>query len=110
MYPDYVHALLSKDIYIENVDDILLEQTHLSYVFINDIYVYKIKKSVDFDFVKQSKLSQRKKFCLQEIEQNKRLAPKVYIKVVKIVLSMLFVREKFLREIRLLNMLLKCIV
>ena len=43
MYPDYVHALLSKDIYIENVDDILLEQTHLSYVFINDIYVYKIK-------------------------------------------------------------------
>ena len=87
MYPDYVHALLSKDIYIENVDDILLEQTHLSYVFINDIYVYKIKKSVDFDFVKQSKLSQRKKFCLQEIEQNKRLAPKVYIKVVKIVLN-----------------------
>ncbi|MDG1990124.1 MAG: AAA family ATPase [Dehalococcoidia bacterium] len=85
MFPDYITSLLAKDMYSHDVDQVILEQTHLSYVLLAGNFVYKIKKSVDFPFVHQSELSQRYNFCVQEVEQNKRLAKEVYIKVVKII-------------------------
>jgi len=85
MFPDYITRLLAKDMYAHDVNEVILEQTHLSYVLLAGDFVYKIKKAVDFPFVQQSELSQRYDFCIQEIEQNKRLAEEVYIKVVKIV-------------------------
>ena len=84
MYPDYVEALLLPDTYTHKVDKVQFEQTHLSYVFIAGKYVYKIKKSVSFDFVDQTKLSQRYEFCVAEVEQNRVLAPDVYLGVVSI--------------------------
>ena len=85
MFPDYITSLLAKDMYSHDVHEVILEQTHLSYVLLAGDFVYKIKKIVDFPFVQQSELSQRYHFCTQEVEQNKRLAEEVYIKVVKIV-------------------------
>ena len=84
MYPDYVQALLTPSKYNHKVDEVHFEQTHLSYVFIAGDYVYKIKKPVSFDFVDQTELQQRYKFCLEEVKQNSILAPDVYLGIVPI--------------------------
>ena len=59
-------------------------QTHISYVFITPVFVYKIKKPVNFGFLDFSTLEKRKFFCEKEIVLNKRLAPEIYLEVVSI--------------------------
>lgn len=61
-----------------------LKQTHISYIFIAGDYVYKIKKPVDFGFLDFTSLDKRRRYCLKELELNKRLAPDVYLKVLPI--------------------------
>ena len=60
-------------------------QTHISYVFITDAIVYKIKKPVNFGFLDFTTLEKRKFFCEKEVDLNKRLCPDLYIGVVPIV-------------------------
>ncbi len=62
-----------------------LVQTHISYVFITDKWVYKIKKPVDFGFLDFTTLEKRKFFCEKEVELNRRLCPEIYIGVVPVV-------------------------
>ncbi len=59
-------------------------QTHISYVFITDKFVYKIKKPVDFGFLDFTTLEKRKYFCKKEVELNKRLSPEIYLGVVPV--------------------------
>lgn len=59
-------------------------QTHISYVFIADDLVYKIKKPVNFGFLDFTTLEQRKYFCQKEVELNRRLCPDIYLGVVPI--------------------------
>lgn len=47
-------------------------------------YVYKIKKPVDFGFLDFSTLEKRRFFCEEEIRLNRRLAPRLYLDVVRI--------------------------
>lgn len=64
-----------------------LRQTHISYVFLADAYVYKIRKPVRFTFLDYSTLEQRRHFSLEEVRLNRRLAPSIYLGVVPITLS-----------------------
>lgn len=59
-------------------------QTHISYVFITDEIVYKIKKPVNFGFLDFTTLEKRKFFCEKEVELNKRLSPEIYLGVVPV--------------------------
>ncbi len=59
-----------------------LIQTHISWVFLDREFVYKIKKPMKFSFLDFSTLEKRKFYCEEEIRLNKRLAPEVYLEVV----------------------------
>ncbi len=82
--PEFVQGLMKPSAYPHPVSHVELVQTHISYVFITDSFVYKVKKPVDFGFVNFSTLEKRRYFCAQEVELNKRLSPDVYLGVEEI--------------------------
>jgi uncharacterized protein len=59
-------------------------QTHISFVFIADDFVYKVKKPVNLGFLDFSTLKKRRYYCQQEIILNRRLSEGVYIDVLPI--------------------------
>jgi aminoglycoside phosphotransferase family enzyme/predicted kinase len=83
-YPEMVQALLEPEIYPEPTKTVRLEQTQMSFVFITDNYVYKIKKAVNLGYLDYTSLEQRKLFCDKEVELNRRLSPDTYIGVIPI--------------------------
>ena len=74
-------ALMNPDAYPEKTKEVSLVQTHISFVFITDNYVYKIKKPVNFGFLDFSTLEKRKYYCEQEVILNRRTAPDIYVGV-----------------------------
>jgi uncharacterized protein len=70
--------------YPEKPAAVSLVQTHISWVFIGDTRVYKVKKPVDFDFLDFSTLDRRKFFIEEELRLNSRFSPSVYLTVVPI--------------------------
>jgi aminoglycoside phosphotransferase family enzyme/predicted kinase len=59
-----------------------LVTTHISWVFITDHEVWKLKRPVDYGFVDYTTLDRRRHFCHEEMRVNRRLAPDVYLGVV----------------------------
>ncbi|MEO8268621.1 MAG: hypothetical protein ABI557_02805, partial [Aureliella sp.] len=78
------HRLLSEGAFPHNVTQLELVETHISWVILTGSFAYKIKKSIQFDFVDYSTLEQRKWFCEREVELNCRFAPELYLGVVAI--------------------------
>ena len=64
-----------------------LVTTHISWVFITDHEVWKVKRPVDYGFVTYTTLDRRRHFCHEEVRVNRRLAPDVYLGVVPVRLS-----------------------
>jgi aminoglycoside phosphotransferase family enzyme/predicted kinase len=58
--------------------------THISWVFVTDHDVWKVKRPVDYGFVDYSTLERRQHFCYEELRVNRRLAPDVYLGVVPV--------------------------
>ncbi|MEM8752705.1 MAG: hypothetical protein AAGF90_06990 [Pseudomonadota bacterium] len=54
-------------------------QTHMSWVFIVDDLVFKLKKPVRFPFLDFRRLADRERFVREEVRLNRRLAPSVYL-------------------------------
>lgn len=54
-------------------------ETHMSWVFLTDRYVYKMKKPVRYDYLDFSTLENRRRDCELEVKLNARLAPDVYL-------------------------------
>jgi aminoglycoside phosphotransferase family enzyme len=81
---DIETELLKPDAYPEPPGDIELVQTHISYVFIGNEFVYKVKKPVDFGFCNFSTMELREFYCNQEVALNKRLSPEIYVGVIPI--------------------------
>ena len=79
-----VEALLTPQAYPENPGKIELIQTHISFVFFTEKFVYKVKKAVNFGFLDFSTLDKRRFFCEKELELNRRLCPDVYLEVAPI--------------------------
>lgn len=76
--------LLAVESYPEYTSKVELVQTHISWVFITDNFVYKVKKPVNFGFLDFSTLAKRKYYCEQEVLLNRRLAPEIYLGVVPV--------------------------
>ena len=82
--PRIIKSLLKKGAYMEAPGSVTLLQTHISYLFMTPLFVYKIKKPVNFGFLDFTTLKKRLYFCREEVRLNKRLAPGVYIGVVPV--------------------------
>jgi aminoglycoside phosphotransferase family enzyme/predicted kinase len=61
-------------------------QTHISHVFLTGPMAYKLKKPVELGFLDFRTLEQRRRYCLEELRLNRRLAPAVYRQVLALVL------------------------
>ncbi|RLC71952.1 MAG: hypothetical protein DRI26_04045 [Chloroflexi bacterium] len=83
--PEAVQALLNPVIYPERPKKVELLQTQISFIFLADDFVYKLKKPVDFGFLDFTTLERRRFFCQQEVELNRRLCPEIYLGVVPLV-------------------------
>ena len=82
--PSLVRALLEPAAYSHPTGHISVIQTHISYVFLTDEYVYKIKKPVNFGFLDYSTLGKRRYYCRREVELNSLLCDETYLGVVPI--------------------------
>jgi uncharacterized protein len=71
-------AMMQPDFYPHATGRIELKQTHISCVFIAGAWVYKIKKTVRFDFLDCSTLARRFHFCREEARLNARLSSGIY--------------------------------
>ncbi len=83
--PELIQALLQSEAYPETTRKIKLVQTQMSFVFLTDDYVYKVKKPVNLGYLDYTSLEKRRFFCRKEVELNRRLCPDVYLGVVPIV-------------------------
>ncbi len=79
-----VSAMLTPEAYPQNPGKIELIQTHISFVFLTENFVYKVKKAVNFGFLDFSTKDKRRLFCEKELELNRRLCPEIYLEVVPI--------------------------
>jgi hypothetical protein len=84
MEENLLKSLLTPSAYKEPTNSVHLLQTHVSYLFITDHYVYKIKKPVDFGFLNFTTLDQRRFYCNEEVRLNRRLCPGIYLGVVEV--------------------------
>jgi len=82
--PQLVQALLDPKAYPEIPPKIELVQTQMSFVFLTDNFVYKVKKPVNLGYLDYTTLEKRKFYCQREIELNRRLCPDAYLGVVSI--------------------------
>lgn len=76
--------LLKPSAYPEPTTSVRLIQTHISYIFITDSYVYKVKKAVDFGFLNFTTLDRRRFYCEEEVRLNRRLCQDIYLGVVEL--------------------------
>ncbi|MBI1919549.1 MAG: AAA family ATPase [Geobacter sp.] len=70
--------------YPEATTSVALIQTHVSFIFLTDGYVYKVKKPVDFGFLNFSTIDRRRFYCEEEVRLNRRLCPDLYLGVVEL--------------------------
>lgn len=62
--------------------DVLVIETHMSWVFLTSDTVFKLKKPVRFPYLDYSTLARREAACRAEQRLNRRLAPSVYLDIV----------------------------
>jgi uncharacterized protein len=77
-----IQALTDRALYEHPTTEIVVLQTHISWVVLTGPYAYKIKKPVNLGFVDFSTLAQRHFFCQEELRLNRRLAPQLYLELV----------------------------
>ena len=82
--PELVQALLDPGAYPDTPQNIELVQTQMSFVFLTDNYVYKVKKPVNLGYLDYTTLEKRQLYCQREVELNRRLCPDIYLGVVPI--------------------------
>ena len=69
------------------VKEVIVKETHMSWVFLADDFVYKLKKPVQYSSFDHSTLTSRFINSVEEIGINKELARDVYIEVVPLVIN-----------------------
>ena len=87
-----ISALTKPSCYPHPVERVEIIETHISWVFLAGKFAYKVKKPVNFGFLDFSDLAKRQHFCTEELRLNKRLAPKLYLNVLPIVVGPLGIR------------------
>ena len=82
--PVLIRALHSAARYPHPVTAVELIETHISWVLLTGAYAYKIKKPVNLGFLDFTSLERRRHFCEEELRLNRRLAPALYLGLVRI--------------------------
>jgi uncharacterized protein len=77
-------ALLRIDTYPGEHGPVTFRETHVSRLYFTAAHVYKIKKAVDFGFLRFTSLAERQHFCQEELRLNRRLCPAAYLRVAAI--------------------------
>jgi len=77
-------SLLKPEAYPEPTNSVRLMQTHVSFLFLTDNFVYKIKKPVDFGFLNFTTIDSRRFYCNEEVRLNRRLCPDTYLGVLEV--------------------------
>jgi len=81
---DELQQLLRPDAFPHSVGEVLLRETHISWVTLAGERAYKIKKPLDLGFLDFSSLDKRRHYCEQEAALNRRFAPEIYLGVVPV--------------------------
>jgi aminoglycoside phosphotransferase family enzyme len=79
---DKIAYLSRPETYADGTSAVEVIETHMSYVFLVDRLVYKLKKPVCYPFLDFSTLEARRFNCEEELRLNRRLARNVYLAVV----------------------------
>lgn len=82
--PALIERLRDPQAYPHPVGEIVVIQTHISWVLLTGDYAYKIKKPVDLGFLDYSTLALRQAACNEELRLNRRSAPALYVDVVPV--------------------------
>jgi len=80
--PTMLSIIKKPSLYGNNIKNVSIIQTHISYIVLTGNYAYKIKKPVNFGFLDFSTIEKRKHFCEEELRLNRRLCPEIYLDVV----------------------------
>ncbi len=84
MNSENLSRIISEGLFPGPKKNVSLIETHISWVILTDLFAFKIKKPVRFDFLDFSTLESRRHFCKEELRLNRRLAPQMYIAVLPI--------------------------
>ncbi len=84
---DKLHFLASPAAYGAAVAQVEVKETHMSYVFLTEDRVYKLKKPVRRPSLDLTSLAARQANCLEEVRLNRRLAPDLYLGTVALTFS-----------------------
>tara|TARA_R110001599_G_scaffold183562_1_gene376847 strand:+ start:10359 stop:11930 length:1572 start_codon:yes stop_codon:yes gene_type:complete len=77
-------ALRNPSVFPHASDCWQLIETHISWVVLCGPYAYKIKKALNLGFLDFTTLEKRRFYCEEELRLNSRLAPELYLSVVRI--------------------------
>ena len=77
-----VRFLSQPEAYGPDVHNVEVRQTHMSWVFLTEDHVYKLKKPVTYPHLDFSTIEKRRRNCEAEVRLNRRLAEGVYIGIV----------------------------
>lgn len=64
--------------------EVLMIETHISFVLVASDFAYKFKKAINPGFLDFTTLARRCHFCDEELRLNRRLAPALYLDVVMV--------------------------
>ena len=76
-----VTALCTTEFYQDRCQRVDTIETHMSWIFLTEHLVYKLKKPLLRSFINLSHCADRRLNSLQELLLNQRLAPRVYLAV-----------------------------
>lgn len=77
--------LLEPRAYPHPVEQVEALSTHISQLFLAGDFAYKLNRPVSLGFVDFSTLERRRFYCEEELRLNRRLAPRLYLDVVRVV-------------------------
>jgi len=84
MTDDLVAFLSSSETYAERPVTVAVRETRMSWVFLTDAFVYKLKKQIRTAYLDFSTLTALERNCREEVRLNSRLAADVYLGIVAI--------------------------
>ncbi len=84
MIRNVIKSLLEAKAYPDPTTEVRLLETHVSFIFLTDHFVYKVKKAVNYGFLDFTTLDRRRFYCNEEVRLNRRLCPEVYLGVVEL--------------------------
>ena len=82
---DLIAAMLDPGFYPHAPPAVELRETHISWVFLAGDLAYKVKKPLVLPFLDYGTVERRREMCREEVRLNRRLAPRIYLRVVGVV-------------------------